>query len=161
MARQKDKKPRNVVKSRSSPSMLGGFSSALKQEALPSNRFIELGDIALGNEGDRKIFTHPMDADPPRAHEPLLMDGDEPATVLQPSVSKPPKLNLPRPQLGKPPSRPKSAPYTRPKPPGAPRSHRPKPPQRDLPPKAVVPKPPKVHRPKPKAGTAIKKRRSR
>jgi hypothetical protein len=168
------RKPSNVVKSRSAPSLLGGYSS-IRREDLPSNRFIELGDVALGNSNKRNRNGDPTSADgehlqefqpapdlpqPPikKRKKPKVRRSSEHQPTVQNSAQlpKPPKLQLPKPQ---PPRRPKfvaASPLSRPKPPKPPKAQLPKPVPLPLPRKAALPPPPTLVRRVPLAGRRTK-----
>ncbi len=149
MSRASDKKPRNVVKSRSAPSLLGAIPHGRKKDELPSNRFIELGDIALGNSGKREVITQSMiperEFEIVRASKVKEVPGAEemlgPPRIIQrrPQLGKPPRKSMPRPNLQRPP-----------------KAELPKAPRPVRPPAAAPPKPPKAYRPKPKVGTGLK-----
>jgi len=151
MPRNTRSKPSNVVKSRSAPSLLGGFSSSRQsQDHLPSNRFIELGDIALGNshrhgphgESDGHALIEPEAA-------------SEPQVKTRAEVQRRPKTSKTNQPIHHPKAHPVATqqpkrlppPLTRPKPPRPPSAR----PNLPLPPKMALPKPPKVYRPKPLA----------
>lgn len=142
MPRESRFKPTNVVKSRSAPSLLGGFAASKTREHLPSNRFIELGDIALGNSRRHEVnvafeVTEPESEfveDQDTVEAPVLAEAKIPP--------RPPRLTLPKPRLPKPPKQIASPPLTRPKPPKPPTSR----PKLALPPKTRLPK---IERPKP------------
>jgi len=145
MSRDSRSKPTNVVKSRSAPSLLGGFAAARTKEHLPSNRFIELGDIALGNSKrhERHMAMEVVEPEPE-----VIEQADSSETAMLPEIAvppKPPRLRLPRPRLAKPPKQVASSPFTRPKPPKPPTAR----PKLPLPPKNRLPKLPKIERPKP------------
>jgi hypothetical protein len=150
-----------VVKSRSAPSLLGGYSSSRQpQDHLPSNRFIELGDIALGNSRRHGSWGE-VDVPTLATSEPELEPEiqSRPKTQRRPKPTKKSKAvqlssETQRTEIT---SRPKvmTAPLTRPKPPRAPVSL----PRMQLPPKMALPKPPKIYRPKPQA--VLPKRRDR
>jgi hypothetical protein len=170
MPRDRRSKPSNVVKSRSAPSLLGGFSPSGNREELPSNRFIELGDIALGNARRHAPYGKVEVPEP----ETVEAEPSEPVVDLPVELPvlkgiqkppKPPKMSLP---IQRPPKPPKlvaaprrktsaSAPLTRPKPPKPPSAR----PNVSLPPKSALPKPPKVNRPKPFTGRLQKSNHSR
>jgi hypothetical protein len=150
MPRNGRSKPSNVVKSRSAPSLLGGFSSSRQsQDHLPSNRFIELGDIALGNSRRHEPYGETD------VHAPVPKAAAEIEIRTRSEVQRRPKPSkttqpIHRPQKQAQPvatQRPKRLPppLTRPKPP-RPSTARPNLP---LPPKMALPKPPKIYRPKP------------
>jgi hypothetical protein len=144
MPRNPRSKPSNVVKSRSAPSLLGGFGAPKVRDHLPSNRFIELGDIALGNSRRREVHGAVNVGVP----EPEVVADLVETPEVEEEVRVPPKpsrLSLPKLRAPKPPKHVASAPLTRPKLPKPPAA-RPQPP---LPPQKRLPKPPKIERPKP------------
>jgi hypothetical protein len=152
MARSERSKPTNVVKSRTAPSLLGAPTTSRREE-LPRNRFIELGDIALGNSGRPLITQHvvpPADSEDFRITErlPIVKLQLPDAELLTGQVKPPkrPKMELPRPQL----RRLSGTPISRPKPPALPKSTRAAAPKSAVRPKHHPPKPPKMTRPKPK-----------
>jgi len=152
MPRNTRSKPSNVVKSRSAPSLLGGFSSSRQsQDHLPSNRFIELGDIALGNSRRHEPYgeteVHAL-AVPEAASEPQAKVRTEVQRRPKPSKTGQP-INRPKPAHPVATQQPKRLPppLTRPKPPRPPSAR----PNLPLPPKMALPKPPKVYRTKPLA----------
>ncbi len=149
MSRASDKKPRNVVKSRSAPSLLGGIPHGRKKEELPTNRFIELGDIALGNSGKREVITQLMSS---KREFEIVRVPKATDIIGAEDMFGPPRIIQPHPQLGKPPR--KSMPRPNLKPPA--KATRPKAPKPVRPPAPAPPRPPKVYRPKPKVGTALK-----
>ena len=159
MAGPPRKKPSNVVKSRTAPSLLGAPHGRVHREELPRNRFIELGDVALGNSG-RDVITQRVVPGPEELATPEpVLDRELPAIPLLTEVQappKPPKLSARKPSMAKPPSLPKRSPLTRPKPMGPPRSVRPGLPKPALPPTMKPPKPPKSERPKPALRGAVK-----
>ena len=149
MARESRSKLSNVVKSRSAPSLLGGFSSPRQEQEPPSNRFIELGDIALGNS--RRHASQ----DNFEVQEEALPEVPRVAAVVERKAPRSAKKSKARPVVRTEPARvprimvgARPAPLTRPKPPKPPVGR----PQLPLPPKSVLPKPPKVNRPKPVIG---------
>jgi hypothetical protein len=153
MPRNTRSKPSNVVKSRSAPSLLGGFSSPRQpQDHLPSNRFIELGDIALGNSRRHGPYGE-IDVPTVAVPEPISVPEVKSRTQVQ-RRPKPSKTTQPnrssKPQSPVVTSRPKvlPPPLTRPKPPRPPAAR----PNLALPPKFALPKPPKIYRPKPQTG---------
>lgn len=169
MARD-SRKPSNVVKSRGAPSLLGSYTSARKEE-LPSNRFIELGDIALGNSTGRGHAGEMRIPEPERVEDalpeiaevepPASSEEELPEAQVLTKVQKPPKpakLSLPRPLPPKPPrlapARQRPVPaigvLSRPKPPKPIAARPPKAVPLPLPPKAAPPRPPAlVRRPRP------------
>ena len=162
MARDTRSKLRNVVKSRSAPSLLGGFSPSRQLQEPPSNRFIELGDIALGNS--RRHSSHDNIEAPKSAPEiPEIEVAPKAAKTKAPRVAKPAAAPVKTPiiaaRAAKVPrlaASARPAPLTRPKPPKPPIGR----PQLAMPPKSVVPKPPKVNRPKPMIGRLDSKPRT-
>ena len=141
MARDKRSKPSNVVRSRSA-SLLGGMTPGRQREELPSNRFIELGDIALGNSRRREIAFPVGDVEEPIDHQPQIEILSEP--LPRPKRSNYPKLQAPRTTRAG-----VAALLTRRDPPKPATALPPKAPKAPLPPKPLHPKPPNIRRPKP------------
>jgi hypothetical protein len=151
MPRNTRSKPSNVVKSRSAPSLLGGFSSSRQpQDHLPSNRFIELGDIALGNSRRHEPYGEvnvPTLAAPEPKAELAVKSRTEVQSRTKPSKTSQPvrRPSQPSHPVATPRRKVSTPPLTRPKPPRPPAAR----PNLPLPPKMALPKPPKTYRPKP------------
>jgi hypothetical protein len=158
MPRDSRSKPSNVVKSRSAPSLLGGFASRRQREELPSNRFIELGDIALGNlhrHGSRVELDSAAAGQTAHEMQDLLaaMEAERRHSVKLAKAGVRKASKAPKVVAAK---RVVVVPATRPKLPKPPTVIRPKLNPSPLPPKMERPKPPKVNRPKPVTGRLAK-----